>query len=98
MPDIVNKDPRYFFCLKSDDLSTKSWFLAAESEYERKKWMVSLAWHIEKHCRPSVTLVHSGKTFKVHWVEGFFCMYGDLHQKLVFSLNLDYYWRLKMDL
>ena len=52
---MVNKDPRYFFCLKSDDLSGKSWFLAAESEYERKKWMISIAWHIENECKPSVT-------------------------------------------
>ena len=53
--DVVNKDPRYFFCLKSDDLSGKSWFLASESEYERKKWMISIAWHIENECKPPVT-------------------------------------------
>ncbi|XP_063689967.1 uncharacterized protein LOC134822702 isoform X1 [Bolinopsis microptera] len=58
VPDITNKDPRYFFCLKSDDLSAKAWFLAAESEYERKKWMVSLGWHIDNHCKPSVTDVN----------------------------------------
>jgi hypothetical protein len=55
VPDIVTKNPRYFFCLKNDDLVAKSWFLAAESDYERKKWMVSLAWHIENHCQPAVT-------------------------------------------
>ena len=53
--DVTKKDPRYFFCLKNDDLTAKSWFLAAESDHERKKWMVSLAWHIEVYRHGPIT-------------------------------------------
>lgn len=53
VPDTLSP-PRYYFILKSDDLSGKSYFLAAESDYERKKWMVSVNKHIDDYRQPSV--------------------------------------------